>query len=594
MITSSLARAIALVLILSLTSCGREKRSPAAHALPPAPLVSKAENGQPGGRFVLASPSSPKTFNPLLALDGASDAVIRLLFSSLVHFDQTTQEPGPGLAESWSVAPDQKSWTFKLREGVRWSDGQPLTAEDVAFTWNELMYNPQFNRITYGMFQIGGKNFVVTNVDALTVRIVTPEVYAPFLEFFGSVPILPKHALAYAVKQKAFLGAYSVSTPPGRIVGCGPYRLKEFRPDKFTLLEPNPDFWMTDQQGRRLPYFHELMLAISGGPGTDAILFLNGKCDAYESLRTDRFEQFKEVSMGGRFRVVDMGVGAERDFIWFNQNTGTNAAGNPIVVPAKLKWFRNKKFRQAISCGIDRERIVREVYGGRAQAAYGFLSTENPKWNNPNIPRYSFDPARAHALLAEAGIQDRAGDGLMKDAEGNPIEIVLVSNVGNPAREKAAVMIQEDLNKLGINLTYVPLSFEMLRNKVDATFDYECALMGLGGGGVDPATQINVLRSSEELHQRFPLQKSPSTDWEARIDALMDAQMRTLDFAERKKAFDEVQAILAEELPMIYTVSPFAYAAIRSDIGNVRPSALTTYRVTWNIEELYFKSVSQK
>ena len=591
MITSSLARAMPSVLILSLslTSCSREKRSTAPHPLPPSPLVSKAENGQPGGRCVLASPASPKTFNPLLALDSASDAVIRLLFSSLLHFDQTTQEPGPGLAESWFVAPDQKTWTFKLREGVHWSDGQPLTAEDVAFTWNELMYNPQFNRVTYGMFQIGGRNFVVTNVDALTVRVVTPEVYAPFLEFFGSVVILPRHALTYAVKQNAFLAAYSVGMPPGRVVGSGPYRLKEFRPGKFTLLEPNPEFWMTDKQGRRLPYFQELLLAISGGPGTDAMLFLNGKCDAYETLRADRFDQFKQASTTGRFRVVEMGVGAERDFIWFNQNTGTNASGNPLVAPAKLKWFRNKKFRQAISCGIDRERIVREVYGGHAQAAYGFISTENPKWNNPNIPHYSFDPARARELLGEAGIQHRGGDGLMKDADGNPIEIVLVSNQGNPSREKAAVMIQEDLKRLGIKISYVPLSFEMLRNKVDRTFDYECALMGLGGGGMDPATQINVLRSSEELHQWFPLQKSPSTDWEARIDALMDTQMRTLDFAERKKAFDEVQAILAEELPMIYTVAPFAYAAIRSDIGNVRPSPLTTYRVTWNIEELCFK-----
>jgi len=355
-------------------------------------------------------------------------------------------------------------------------------------------------------------------------------------------------------------------------------------------LEPNPEFWMTDRQGRRLPYFHELMLAISGGPGTDAMLFLNGNCDAYELLRADRFEQFNEASTRGRFRVLELGVGAERDFIWFNQNTGRNAAGNPIVAPAKLKWFRNKKFRQAISCGIDRDRIVREVYGGRAQAAYGFVSTENPKWNNPNITRYSFDPGRAIGLLAEAGIQDRVGSGQMKDAEGNVIEIFLVSNIGNPAREKAALMIQEDLKRIGIKLIYTPVSFEMLRNKVDATFDYECALMGLGGGGVDPATQINVLRSSEELHQWFPLQKSPSTDWEARIDALMDAQMRTLDFAERKKAFDEVQAILAEQLPMIYTVSPFSYAAIRSDIGNVRPAVLTLYRVTWNIEELYFSS----
>jgi peptide/nickel transport system substrate-binding protein len=135
----------------------------------------------------------------------------------------------------------------------------------------------------------------------------------------------------------------------------------------------------------------------------------------------------------------------------------------------------------------------------------------------------------------------------------------------------------------------VRVDFRTLLEKVNGTFDYECALMGLGGGGVDPASQLNVLRSSDELHQWFPFQKTPATDWEARIDALMDAQMRTLDFTQRKKAFDEVQAILAEELPMIYTVSPFAFAAIRSDIGNARPSVLTPYRVTWNIEELFLK-----
>jgi peptide/nickel transport system substrate-binding protein len=98
---------------------------------------------------------------------------------------------------------------------------------------------------------------------------------------------------------------------------------------------------------------------------------------------------------------------------------------------------------------------------------------------------------------------------------------------------------------------------------------------------------MNVLRSSEDLHQWFPFQKTPATDWEARIDSLMEAQMRTLDNAQRKKAFDEVQMILAEELPMIYTVSPLSYAAIRGDVGNVRPTLQSSYRVTSNLEELY-------
>ncbi len=591
MIAPSFLRAVCFALILCLTGCGKtdSRRATAAHPLPSPPLIAHGEPGQFGSRVVLASPTGPKTFNPLLALDNASDSVVRLLFGSLVRFDQSTLEPEPGLAESWSVEPDQKIWTFKLRRGLYWSDGHPLTAEDVAFTWNDIMYNPQFNRLSFGLFQVGGRNFAVTNLDSLTVRVVTPEAYAPFLEFFGGVPILPKHVLETVAKQNTFLSAYSLNAPPSRIVGCGPYCLKECRPGKFTLLQRNREFWMADKQGRRLPYFDEVMITVSSAPKTAARLFLDGQCDVCESVRPEQFAEFNQAAAKGRFQLIELRTGVERDFLWFNQNTGTSAGGQPLVEPAKLKWFRNRKFRQAVSCAIDRERLVREVYGGRAQTTYGFISNENPRWNNPNVPRYGFDPARARALLEEIGITRRDNDGLLTDAEGHSLEILFHSNFGNPAREKAAVMIQEDLKKIGIKLIYLPVAFEVLRQKVDVTFDYECALMGLGGGGADPATQINVLRSSEDLHQWFPSQRSPATDWEARIDALMDAQMRTLDFAQRKKAFDEVQAILSEELPMIYTVSPFSCAALRSRMGNIRPSVFTPYHLTWNLEELYFK-----
>jgi peptide/nickel transport system substrate-binding protein len=591
MTACSIFRVAACGVLLAAAGCGKPatSRPGPGHPLPQTPLLSKSEPGQRGGRLVIASPGSPQTFNPLFAFDGASDAITRLLFGTLVNLDLVTHEPGPGLAESWSVEPDQKTWTFKLRPGVHWSDGAPLTAADVAFTWNQVMYNPDYNRFTYELFRIHGQNFVVTNLDDFTVRVVTPEIFAPFVEFFGSVAILPKHALEAAAREKRFPAAYAVNTRPDKVVGSGPFRLREFQPGKYTLLEANPEYWVTDKQGRRLPYFDEVMFPFAGRPGNEAEMFLNGKSDVCETVRPDQVARFKQTAAGGRYQFLELGTGTERDFIWFNQNTGTNAAGKPIVSPAKLKWFRNKKFRQAVSCALDRARLARVAYDGSAQPIYGFLSTENPKWNNAAIPRYEFDPARARALLAEIGITDRKNPGHLEDAEGNPIEIVFHSNTGNPMREKAALMIQEDLKKVGINLTYVRVDFQTLIQKINVTFDYECALMGLGGGGVDPASQLNVLRSSDELHQWFPFQKTPATDWEARIDALMEAQMRTLDFAGRKQAFDEVQAILAEQLPMIYTVSPFASAAIRSDIGNLRPSVLTPYRVSWNIEELYFK-----
>ena len=581
-----------LVAVLALAGCGKSdavKRGP-AHPLPASPLIAKGDSVQLGGRLVIAASASPRTFNPLFSIDGASDGIIRLLYASLMNVDWVTQEPGPGLAESWSVAPDQKAWTFKLRQGVRWSDGEPLTADDVVFTWNDIMYNPEFNRVTLELFRIRGQGFAVTKVDDFTVRVVTPEVFAPFLEFFGSVPILPKHVLETAVKAKVFPAAYGVGSKPSRIVGCGPYRLKEFRLGQSTLLERNPEYWMADRQGHRLPAIDEVLFTVVGSaPGAEVGASIGGKSDVCDAVRPQYYERFKQASATGHFQLVELGIGPERDFLWFNQNTGTDATGKPIVEPAKLKWFRNKKFRQAFSCAIDRDRLVREAYGGRAQPTYGFISTENPKWNNPNIPRFAFDPARARGLLAEIGIQDRNGDGIMKDADGKAIEILFYSNIGNPARERAADMIRGDLGKLGIKLIYMPIDYRALVERINVSFDYECALMGLGGGGGDPASQMNVLRSSEELHQWFPLQKTPSTDWEARIDSLMDAQMRTLDFAQRKKYFDEVQVILADELPMVYTVAPFAAGAIRSDVGNLRPAVLSPYHLTWNLEELYFK-----
>ena len=591
MTAPSFSRVALLGIVLGLAGCGKPgaAKPGAAHPLPSPPLIAKGDPGQPGGRFVIAASASPKTFNPLFAVDSPSDSIIRLLFASLVNMDWATQQPGPGLAESWSVAPDQKTWTFKLRQGVRWSDGEPLTADDFVFTWNDIMYNREFNRVTFDPFRIGGQQFAVTKLDDFTLQVVTSEVFAPFVEFFGSVPVLPKHALESAAKAKVFPMAYGVNSKPSRIVGCGPYRLKEFRLGQFTLLERNPEYWVADSQGRRLPRFDEVMFTVNGGPVTEAALFLKGKSDVCETVRPQNYAQFKQTSAAGRFQLVELGVGAERDFLWFNQNTGTNAAGKPVVDPAKLKWFRNKKFRQAFSCAIDRDRLVREVYGGHAQAAYGFMSAENQKWNNPSIPRYSFDLSRARALLAEIGIKDRNGDNVMKDADGRPIEVLFYSNTGNPLREKAAALIVEDLRKLGVKLLYLPVAYQALLEKINVTCDYECALMGLGGGGSDPVSQMNVLRSSEELHQWFPSQKTPSTDWEARIDSLMDAQMRTLDFAQRKKYFDEVQVILAEEQPMIYTLSPFAAAAIRSDVGNLRSAVLSPYPLTWNLENLYFK-----
>jgi len=581
--------------MVGLSGCGKKSdgtpgTTAAPIPLPEPPLVAKCEPGIPGGRLVIATFGDPKTYNPITANESSSEDIYRFLFAGLMGFDSTTQTAEPGLAESWSVAADNVTWTFKLRKGLQWSDGKPLTADDVTFTWNEVIYNTNVDNVTADLFRINGKNFTVTKVDDLTVRVVTPEVYAPFLEAFGGIPILPKHVLAKSVAEKTFLSAYGVNSKPEEIVGCGPFRIKEYKPGQYTLMERNPYFFEVDAKGQRLPYFDNIIYTVVPDMNAMSLRMLNGESDVNEFIRPDEFERFKAEAAKGRFQLLELGIGLEKVHFWFNQNTNVNEkTGKPLVDPKKLKWFRNQKFRQAVAYSVDRESIIKSIYAGRAETHSGFITPANKKWYNPNIREYNYDPAKARALLKEIGIEDRNGDGMLEDADGAPVEFVLNTNTGNNTRDKIAVLIQSDLKKIGFKVIYQPIEFNTLVDKINNSYDYDCILMGLGGGGADPASSMNVVKSDGFTHEWFPRQKTPSTDWEARLDFLMNAQIKTLDFAERKKYFDEVQVILAEQTPFISTVCQYWYVAIRSDIGNLRPTPLSYYRVTWNAEELYFK-----
>lgn len=595
---NSLVVAAFAAVLICVSGCGKKPETTAPpklaadYPLPEPPLVATCQPGKPGGRLVVAERWEPKTFNPVTENEESSIDIIRLMFASMLGFDAPSQAVEPGLADWWTNSPDGKTWTFHLRKNLRWSDGAPLTADDVVFTCNDIIYNPKINNVTRDVLQVDGKDFVVTKVDDQTIQVVTPDVFAPMLVNFGAgLPVLPKHTLAKSVADGTFLSTYGINSKPQDIVCSGPFQLKEYKPAQYTMLERNPYFCEVDSNGTRLPYFDNVIYTVVPDMNAQNLVFLSGESDAVDFIYSDAYSQFKEAATKSKFVLEEPGIGLETTFFFFNQNTGTNPlTGKPYVNPVKLKWFRNAKFRQACSYAINREAIVQAIYAGRAAASYGIVTPGNEKWHDPNIKTYPYDPAKALELLKEIGITNHNGDGILEDADGNPVEIVFNTNTGDNTRLKSAVMIQSDLQKLGFKVIFQPVEFNTLVNKCDVTFDYDCILIGLGGGSTDPGSNMNVLKSSGFTHFWFPREKTPSTDWEARIDRLMDAQMRTLDYAERKKDFDEVQEIMAEEQPMIFTVTPFYYGAIRSDIGNVRPTALDYHRVTWNVEELYFKT----
>jgi peptide/nickel transport system substrate-binding protein len=590
---------VLITIAFCLFGCGKKAETsapqnpaPANYPLPDPPVVVNCQPGIRGGELILCSLREPKTFNFLISDESASRYIGRFMFWGLLNFDVPTQTIKPALAESWTNSPDGKTWTFKLRKNLFWSDGTPLTADDVIFTWNDIVYNPQIPNPVRDEFIINGKKFTVTKLDDLTIQVVTPQVYAPFLQAFGfDVPIYPKHTLEKYVSDGSFQSAYGVNWDPDDIVCDGPYCLKEYKQGQYAVLKRNPYFIEVDTNGTRLPYLDDIIFTVVPSFDAVALRILSGEADADDMVRPMDYDRFKKVQDEGKIALLDPGIGLDMIFLCFNENTNLNAkTGQPLVDPKKLKWFRDQRFRQAISYGINRDAIIQAAYSSRAVPAYGFDTQGDKKWFNPNIQTYPYNPARALELLKEMGIEKRNGDNFLTDSDGHKIEFVLNANTGSSVADKCCVLVSDDLKKMGIDVTYQPIEFNSLIDKLYNTYDYECAFTALGSGAVvDPSGSMNVLKSSGFTHDWFPRQKTPSTDWEARMDELMDAQLQTLDVAERVKDFNEVQEILAEQQPMIFTVTPMYFAAIRPDIGNVRATALSYYHVTWNAEELYFK-----
>jgi peptide/nickel transport system substrate-binding protein len=420
----------------------------------------------------------------------------------LLNLDVPSQQTTPGLAESWTNSPDGKTWTFKLRKNLRWSDGEPLTADDVVFTWNDIVYNPKIDNVTRDAFTLDGKQFVVTKIDDLTIQFVTPQVYAPFLVAAAQgVPIMPKHILAKSVANGTFTSAYGVNSRPQDIVGSGPFRLKEYKAAQYALLERNPYFLEVDRKGQRLPYFDNIIFTVVPDMNALSLRFLSGESDVDDFIYPYEYEKFKTESAKGIFNLLEPGIGLEGCFLFFNENTNVGPqTGKPLVDAKKLKWFRNTKFRQACAYAIDRDSIIKAIYSGRAIPAYGFETPGNKNWFNPNIKQYPHDPATALALLKEIGIEKRNGDDFLTDDDGNKIEFVLNTNTGNGAREKAAVLIASDLEELGMKIVFQPIEFNTLISKINDTHDYDCILMGYGPQITDPSGNMNMIKSSGFTH----------------------------------------------------------------------------------------------
>ncbi|MDD5544509.1 MAG: ABC transporter substrate-binding protein [Acidobacteriia bacterium] len=555
------------------------------------PLVVKGDLGKHGGTLITALGLEPRSFNRIVSSDMATVDVSDRILADLIHVNRETQQPEPALARTWEYSADHRTLIMHLREGLRFSDGQPFSADDVLFTF-QVLYDPKINSPQTDQLLTAGKPFVVTKIDDTTVQFGFAQPAYDIERVFDSVFMLPRHKLQAIYQAGKFSSAWSISSSATDIVGLGPFRFKRYMPGQFVEMERNPYYWKVDTAGNRLPYLSRLILMIIPDRNAQFLNFQSGALDILNDVRAEDFSTLlNEAGSKKNIVVQDLGPVMGSEQMWFNQDRGINPkTRKPYVNSTKLKWFTNDKFRQAVSYAIDRDSLIKLAYSGRATAAYGPATESNKLWYNPAIQKYPYDIEKAKRLLTETGFKwTRDGSSVvLRDTTNQPVQFTLLTNAGNRSREKMGALIQNDLEKIGIRVNFQPLEFSALIARFSDTKDYEACLLGTAMVDIDPSSQMNIWMSNAPNHQWYPNQSKPATPWEARIDVLMRDQSAAPTLEQRKRDFDEVQSIVSQELPFIYLVARNVLVAAKLRVGNFRPTVLDPHTL-WNSEQLYLK-----
>lgn len=551
----------------------------------------------PVSQLVLTSLSDPKTFNAIMSEE--QNDVLGFLYEGLLSQNGVTGELEPGLAESWEISEDNLSITFTLRDGLKWSDGQPFTVDDVLFTYNDILFNPKISTSNQDILRIGetGAFPTVTQVGDRQVEFRSPEPFAPLLRFAGLGVILPKHALEQAVKttnsegQPLFVSTWGTDTPPEQIIGTGPYQLTSYQPTQRVIVNRNPYYWRKDTNDNAFPYIERVVLQIVESTDNSLMQFRSGGIDV-ESVTPDYFALIKREEERGNFTIYNGGPRFSTLFLTFNLNQGKRN-GQPLVDPIKSRWFNQLEFRRAMAHAIDRQTMINNVYQGLGAPQHSPIYKQSPYYFPPEkgLPTYDYDPEKARQLLQSIGFQYNPAGELL-DAEGNRVRFTLITNSGNKIREAVGAQIKRDLGAIGILVDFQPIAFNTLVDKMDSSLDWEAMVMGIGGAGVEPAGGINVWSPGGRLHAfnqlpgegQEPIEGRVVADWEEEIGQLYIQGSQVLDEEKRKAIYAKTQVLAQEYVPFIYLVNPYEMAAVRNHIQNVKFSALGG--ALWNLYEL--------
>ena len=534
-----------------------------------------------GGQIVGTMRSWPRSFNRIVANDQTSDVVSMLLHGRLVRVNRATFELEPWLAERWDSSPDGLTHTFHLRPNLAWSDGTPFSSADVLFSLQAAL-DPKVGSVLAGNMTVGGKPIRAAAPDANTVVLTFAQPAGPGAGLLDMLPIVPKHKLGAALAAGTLASAWGPDTPPDDIVGMGPFVLREVASGERLVLERNPRYWRTAADGERLPYLDRIVLEMVPEQNAELLRLTSGAADlTHSELRPEDYVEVRRTEEAGKIRLLDVGAAADADAFWFCLKPEKKAKD------PRFAFLQKREFRQALSHAVDREELAQTVFLGEAVPIWGPITPGNQQWFSPNLPRYPHDVARARALLKSIGLEDRNNNGIVEDAAGTEARFTVLTQRGITYYEKGTAVLRDYAKQAGIELEIVPLEARAVFERIESC-NYDAVYMRPLWSGLDPAGNLDFWLSSGGTHLWNMNQKTPATDWEKQIDAVMTEQAKTIDVERRKALFIDAQRIFAENVPVLYFAAPRLYYGHSSRLGGVVPSVLRP-AMLWNADLLHVR-----
>lgn len=538
--TSATSQAAAASPSASGSAQTSQSASPAASASSTSKYVIEPPK-HTGGKLIWGAVSDAKTVNPVVVTDTSSGTIMAMIFNGVMQTDVNTTEPIGDLATKWEISTDGVTYSFTLRDGVKFHDGVPLTANDVKFTY-ELMLNPKTQSPRTAQLTDRIKSIDVVDDTHITYTLKKP--VAPFLATNMETGVVPQHILKDVQPSAIVQDSFSTGKK-GRTIGSGPWIFEEWVKDDHITLNKNPNYF------GGAPHLDQWIYKVVSNASVEVQQLKTGEID-YGGIQPSDYNDMQKQSN------ITMHVYDTFSFTYYMYQL--DATKTPL--------FQDKAVRQALLYAIDRQAIVKTIYFGLAEVAIGTMPLISWAYNpNAITNKYPYDPNKAKQLLDQAGW--KAGSDGIRAKDGKKLSFKLWTYSGSDTVQSMATVFQQEWKQIGVDSTPQFQEWNSFLTRIENTHDFDIALLGFSWG-VDP--DQSTMWACASYSGGFNMNKYCNPQ----VDKLLSDALATTDKSKRKQYYTQMQNILEDDLPNVVVLFSKAVGGVNKRVHNFFPNAVNT------------------